>query len=153
MPACSKTAQNSIEAMKKTATAAKRRLSMPELRANQTTAAAGTSSRNARSHWKRGSSDSTVSPMTANVPAMTSRLLVHVAVTSAGGRPTSASSSRRRTKMTSPNVMPTPAAAKPQCQLCAGSKPWAASQSLNIELCARKPVTSGAKNAPRLTPM
>ena len=49
--------------------------------------------------------------------------------------------------------MPTPAAAKPQCQLCAGSKPWAASQSLNIELCARKPVTSGAKKAPRLTPM
>ena len=46
--------------------------------------------------------------------------------------------------------MPTPAAAKPQCQLCAGSKPWSASQSLNIGLCARKPVTSGAKKAPEV---
>ena len=45
----------------------------------------------ARSQWKRGSSDSTVSAMTPRVPTMTSRLVPHEPVAAAGARPTCSS--------------------------------------------------------------
>ena len=63
--------------MKNTKIAAERWPSMSPRMANQTMAATGISRNAARSHWKRGSSDSTVSAMIASVPATTSRLVPH----------------------------------------------------------------------------
>ena len=49
--------------------------------------------------------------------------------------------------------MPTPAAPKPQCQLMLGSIPIPSSHDFMSALCARKPVTSGAKKPPILMPI
>ena len=49
--------------------------------------------------------------------------------------------------------MPTPAAAKPQCQLCSGFKPKAERSFFQASPCASQPVTSGESKAPRLMPM
>ncbi len=98
MPACSKIAQNTMAAMKNTNTAASRCPSMSPRMANQTMAAMGRSRNAARSHWNRGSSESTVSARMARVPAMTSRLGPQDAPRAiSGARPTPASSFARRT--------------------------------------------------------
>ena len=91
MPACSKMAQKTIAAMKNTKMAARRWPSMSPRMANQTMAATGMTMKAARSQWKRGSSDNTVSAMTPRVPTMTSRLVPHEPVAAAGARPTCSS--------------------------------------------------------------
>ena len=91
MPACSKMAQKTIAAMKKTKMAARRWPPMSPRMANQTMAATGMTMKAARSQWKRGSSDNTVSAMTPRVPTMTRMLVPHEPVAAAGARPTCSS--------------------------------------------------------------
>ena len=89
MPACSKMAQKIIAAIKNTKTAARRWPSRSPRMENHTIAATGMRMKPARSHWKRGSSDSTVRPITASVPTTTSRLMSQCVEAPAGAAPTS----------------------------------------------------------------